>query len=169
MKKILVLILVITIASFPVSASAKVGKTTSTVAPATESTVNGIPESQIIQPMDVIVEEFVSYNPTSYVTNNRFKSIVIFDHDNTRNSQPYTMSVTVTNSTSQGSEWSGSITFTSTIKTAILGKVSTAVGISHKDTRTTNEAVDVQDQLSFLHIKQVIYSFGIKVEILAVH
>jgi len=144
LKKIITLFLVLTIATFPVNASAQEKnsvKITSTVAPATESTINGIPESQIIKPMDVFVQNFVSYNQNSYVTIDRFKSIVTFDHDNTRNSQPYTMTVTVSNSTSQASEWGGSITFTAGIKMGILGSVNTAVGITHKDTRTTNEAV----------------------------
>jgi len=142
-KKVAVLLLSMSLA-VPFSVSAAPQKTSETIFPATETTVNGVPESKIVRPMDVMVGPiFAGYSPSSYITNDRFKPIVQFDHDNRRNSSPYTMSVNVTKSEAQGSEWSGSVNFTAEIKAGILGKVNTTAGVEHKQTRATNEAVGV--------------------------
>ncbi|QTH42046.1 hypothetical protein J4772_31820 [Cohnella sp. LGH] len=114
------------------------------VYPSTETTINGVPESEIIRPMDVLAGPyFDSYtpDPSSQVRVPMFRQIASFSHDNTRNSQPFPMSVTITNSTSQGSEWTGSVSFTGEIKAGIFAKISATVGGSYKETRTTNEAV----------------------------
>lgn len=117
-------------------------KTSVTVFPATESTVNDVPESQIIRPMDVMAGPyFYSYNPNTNSINNKFKPIVQYDQDNSRNSGSVTMSVSVQKSTTQGSEWGGNVEFTGEIKAGILGAVSTKIGGSYKQTRSTNEAV----------------------------
>ncbi|MBO8162354.1 MAG: hypothetical protein H0Z34_01395 [Brevibacillus sp.] len=122
-----------------------------TVAPATETTQNGIPESELadmVRPTDVIVGPvFHSYDPDGYVTVKKFREIITFEHDNTRNSKPYNMSVTVTRSESQGSEWNGSLEFTGEIKAGILAELNSTVGVEHKTTRATNEAVGAKGDM----------------------
>ncbi|SHO48207.1 hypothetical protein [Anaerocolumna xylanovorans] len=117
-------------------------QTRSWVAPVTETTQNGIPESQIITPYDVIIGPYFSsynYNVTSKV--DKFKTIATFSHNNKYGSGPAVMNGVVTNSTSQGSEWSGNVSFTGEIKAGILADIKTQVGVGYKDSRSTNEAV----------------------------
>jgi len=142
-KTQLILILVVTffLVSLPVTASA----VTEVVSPPTESTINGIPESQIIRPMDVLVGPvFDSYTPNTVYGINKFKLIAHYTHDNSRNTTSFPMTVTITHSTQQGSEWTGSVTFTGEIKLGILAKVGATVGGSYKEYRSTNEAVGIQ-------------------------
>lgn len=105
-------------------------ETSVTVFPATESTINGVPELElkIIHPRDVLVGPFFdSYNPTTNSINNKFKEIIQYDHDNTRNSTSATMSVSVQKSNAQGSEWGGNVEFTGEIRAGIMG------GCEHKN------------------------------------
>lgn len=112
--------------------------------PATETTINGVPESEIMSPMDVTLGPyFESYTPNYNGRLEKFRQIAAFSHDNTRSSVIFPMSVTITNSTSQGSEWSGGVSFTGEIKAGIFAKLSATVSGSYKDTRVTNEAVGI--------------------------
>lgn len=51
------------------------------------------------------------------------------------------MEAQITNSASQGAEWSGNVEFTAEIKKKIIESLKGTLGISYKETRTTNEAV----------------------------
>lgn len=122
-----------------------------TVFPAIETRMNGVPESQanLILIKSVLVGPiFSSYDPNGYVTEKKFKPIVQFEHDHTRNTEPYTMSVSVQNSTSQGSEWEGAVQFSTDVKLGIIGKVNATAGVTHKQVRSTNEAVGTSGSLT---------------------
>ncbi|OAB32715.1 hypothetical protein PMSD_17245 [Paenibacillus macquariensis subsp. defensor] len=115
--------------------------------PATESLINGVPESQVIeQPStrDVLVGPiFYSYTPNYKTRVAEFKEIALYSHDNTKNPNKYNMSVSVQKSSAQGSEFGGSISFTYEIKAGIFGGLESTLGGSYKETRSTNEAVGV--------------------------
>jgi len=114
-----------------------------TVYPATKTTINGIPESQLVTPYVVYPWIFSHYDPNVNSVTNKFKKIVQYDHDNTASSAPYVMNVTITSSTAQGSEWTGDISFTAAVKTGIMSGLEIETGYSYKDSRSTNEAVGV--------------------------
>lgn len=111
------------------------------VAPATESTINGIPESDIVKTLDISGPYFDSYNPTSYQIVNKFKYIGKVVGDNRLGQEPLLIEFSVSRSTSQGSEWTGSASFTAEVKSGIIAKMSATGGYQHKEYRETNEAV----------------------------
>jgi len=144
LSTLMLFVLFFSYCSLPVSAKEKVNTqpTTSWIAPATETTQNGIPESEIMTTNDVIIGPyFSSYNSNYKTTVDEFKTIATFKHNNKYGTSVVPMTGTVTSSTSQGSEWSGNVSFTAEIKMGILGSVKTQAGVGYKDTRTTNEAV----------------------------
>ncbi len=159
-KRIVSLILIIALI-FSVSASASPkhkNETAVTVFPATETTINGIPESQLITPKVVFPWIFSHYDPDHHSTNHEFKEIVQFDLNNTNNTSIAPMLVTVTSSSSQGSEWSGSVDFTASVKTGVFGGLEAQTGIEYKEYRSTNEAVGLEagmnvDPGKYGHIK----------------
>lgn len=114
---------------------------TATYYPGEETTINGIPESEIITTQDVIVTKFVSYIPNYKTRVPEFKKIVSFSHDNTRSTTSAKQSVSITKSQSFGSEFSGSISFSGEIKAGIFGGLKNEYSIGYKETRATNEAV----------------------------
>ncbi|WP_433751060.1 hypothetical protein [Paenibacillus amylolyticus] len=114
---------------------------TATYYPGDETTINGIPESEIITTQDVIVTKFVSYKPNYKTRVPEFKKIVSFSHDNTRSTTPADQVVSITKSSSVGSEFSGSISFSGEIKAGIFGGLKNEYSIGYKETRATNEAV----------------------------
>ena len=118
--------------------------TTQTIMPATETTLNGVPESKLNnsrQPRDVIGRIFHSYSNNSRSTVPYFKLIATFAHNNLIGSEPDDMTATVTRSTSQGSEWTFSGSTSAKFKVKILGELEATLGLSFKDSRVTNEAV----------------------------
>lgn len=117
-------------------------KDTVWIAPSTETMINGQPEGSMITPRDVIIGPYFysyAYNVKTQV--DKFRVIGKFTHSNKLGTSVDPMNVTVTNSTSQGSEWSGSIQFTGEIKAGILGEIKAQGGGSYKSSRVTNEAV----------------------------
>ncbi|MCY9664963.1 hypothetical protein M5X11_08340 [Paenibacillus alginolyticus] len=144
MKVKMALLSITLLLSLPLSANAarNINVVTS---PATETTVNGIPESQLMTTQDVTIGPyFDSYTPNSNSTVLKFKKIASYSHDNSRNSTEFPMEVSITYSTSQGSEWSGSISFTGEIKAGIFAKLGATIGGGYKDARSTNEAVGIK-------------------------
>ncbi|MCP1137292.1 hypothetical protein NKT34_28985 [Paenibacillus polysaccharolyticus] len=114
---------------------------TATYYPGEETTINGVPESDIITTQDVIVTKFVSYVPNYRLRVPEFKKIATFSHDNTRSTTESKQSVTLTKSGSFGSEFSGSISFSGEIKAGIFGGLKNEYSVGYKETRVTNEAV----------------------------
>lgn len=147
MKKILSSILAITLVlslTAPAFATEENSDVSDSVwiAPSTETTINGQPETSAIMPRDVIIGPYFH----SYVYNvrtpvDKYKIIAKFTHSNKLGTSKDLMTATVTSSTSQGSEWSGSVQFTGEIKVAILGEIKAQGGGSYKSSRVTNEAV----------------------------
>jgi hypothetical protein len=125
-----------------------------TYAPATETTINGIPESNLIQPNWVSSPIFDSYSASSPGHIDFFKLIASSYVDNRSSSTPYVNKLTITQSTSQGSEWSGSVSFTGEIKAGMLGKIGTQVSGGVKESRETNEAVGASGQMTVPAYKQ---------------
>ncbi len=133
----------------PISASANaISVTNEVISPATETIINGVPESLVehpIQAQDVSVGPiFDSYDPSYTTIINKHRLIVDYSHDNSRNAGEFKMEVSISSSESQGSEFSGSITFTGEVKAGIFGGISVSNGYSVKETRTKNEAVGVK-------------------------
>jgi hypothetical protein len=134
--------------AFPMGAYAATNPVVNeTTFPSTETIINGSPTSEnsdLIKPMDVLMGPYFDSYVQNYVTSvDKFRQIAAFTLDNRYSSSdtPVPMSVTITSSTSQGSEFSGSITFTGEVKAGIFGGISVANNYSVKETRTTNEAV----------------------------
>lgn len=139
---LMTVVIIITLSGETAFAKENANQATSWVAPATETTQNGIPESQIVTPYDVIIGPYFSsfqYGVTTKI--DKYKVIATFTNNNKYGNGAAAMTGTVTNSTSQGSEWSGNISFTADIKVGILGSVKTQVGGEYKQSRSTNEAV----------------------------
>lgn len=121
------------------------------IAPATESTINGIPESQFVQPNLVIGDPiFVDYIPNTYAHNDFWKLIARTSFDNRYGTGPVPLTLNITSSTSQGSEWSGSITLNAEFKVAFLAKLGATIGGGYKETRVTNEAVGASSTITVL-------------------
>lgn len=115
---------------------------TSWYAPSTETTINGVPESQIVTIQDVIIGPYFESYDSNYVTEvDKFKVIGKFKRSNVYGTQVEPMTATVTSSTEQGSEWSGNVTFTGDIKVKVIAEIGLEIGGSYKSTRSTNEAV----------------------------
>ncbi len=151
-RKFFMMILVFTL-GFSITVSAFPNKSKSinmSVYPPTESTINGIPESQLISPKVVFPWIFDYYDPDNNSVNQKFKEIVQFNHDNTGNSTIYNMTVTVSSSESQGSEWSGNVEFTASVKAGIFAGVEAQTGTGYKEYRSTNEAVGVSGSMDVL-------------------
>lgn len=124
------------------AASAPIHKTTVWVAPETETLINGIPESQTPMVTDVIMGPyFYRYDYNQKTTVDKYRHIAHFSHDNRLNKLSEQMEAQITNSASQGAEWSGNVEFTAEIKKKIIESLKGTLGISYKETRTTNEAV----------------------------
>lgn len=112
------------------------------VSPATETIINGQPESQIPMLTDVIMGPyFYQYQYNQKTTVNKFRQIATFTHDNRLNDSAATMEAQVTRSEAQGSEWNTSCQLTADIKNKIIAALKAQVGISYKSSRSTNEAV----------------------------
>ena len=113
------------------------------VTPAEGDIVNGIEESSNggISTMDVNAGPYFSkYTPNKKKHIQRFKLIASFTYvNNTKNTAKH--SVTVSESSSKGSEWNGNIQFTADIKTKILAKAGASMGFGLKQSRSKNEAV----------------------------
>ncbi|ATF13599.1 hypothetical protein A616_16920 [Brevibacillus brevis X23] len=128
---------------------ANASSTSVIIAPATPDVHKGNPEKSkpqgINTPNDVIVGPiFDGYDHNKFIEVDKFRQIAVFSHDNRRNVKPYTMKVSVSKSESQGSEWSGNIQFTGSIKAGILADIEASVGAEYKDSRTRNEAVGAE-------------------------
>lgn len=125
-----------------------------TYAPATESTINGIPESQLIAPNWVSPPMFDSYSASSPSHVDFFKLIASSYVDNRSNPSPYVNTLTINQSAKQGSEWSGSVSLNGEIKAGMIGKISTQVSGGVKEYREVNEAVGVSGQMTVPAYKQ---------------
>lgn len=123
-------------------------------APATESTINGTPESQVISPMWVSSPIFDSYNDSTPSHVDFFKLIASSYVDNRSNSTPYQNTLTITNSASQGSEWSGSVSFSGSVRTGMLGEIGTQVSGGVTEFKETNEAVGASGTMTIPAYKQ---------------
>ena len=113
-------------------------------APPQETLINGVEESEIMTPFIIGWDNpiFVDFTPnTGTSTKNKFKSIATISHNNTRGSSPFPITMNVSQSSSVGSEYSGSLTISAELKVKILAKASVSVTGGLKETRTTNEAV----------------------------
>lgn len=149
MKKNILTIMVMAMA-LSGSLTAYASETTVTVSPATETTINGIPESEYnnYQTRDVIARTFYSYknNVTGKVDN--FKLCASFRHDNTLSPNAATMRGQVTRSEAQGSEWEFSGHIGGEFKVPILAKAEAQAGASYKMQRSKNEAVGYEVEMT---------------------
>lgn len=119
--------------------SSNVFAANATYTPAEPTLINGQPEGSTKSKQDVIALMFVSYKPKSKKHIDKFKKIVSIKYKNkTKQTQKYTAKVT--QSSSKGASWSGSLSFTGEIKAGILGGVKTQLGTSVKTSRSKNEA-----------------------------
>ena len=82
-----------------------------------------------------------AYDYNQKTTVDKYRHIAHFSHDNRLNKLSEQMEAQITNSASQGAEWSGNVEFTAEIKKKIIESLKGTLGISYKETRTTNEAV----------------------------
>lgn len=115
------------------AASAPIHKTTVWVAPETETLINGIPESQTPMVTDVIMGPyFYRYDYNQKTTVDKYRHIAHFSHDNRLNKLSEQMEAQITNSASQGAEWSGNVEFTAEIKKKIIESLKGTLGISYK-------------------------------------
>jgi len=154
MKKRLIILL--TVASLTIlssqSAFAKKDKevneeVVAVVAPATPTLVNGVPEQETFSTMSS-GQMFHSYSPNTPTRVEKFREIVKFTHDNSLSSTSYNMSVSITQSQSQGSEFYGEITFSAEVKAGIFQAVGGQITGGVKETRSYNEAVGVSGSLT---------------------
>ncbi len=129
-------------------------KTIIEYAPAEESLINGVPESELISPMWVSEPEFLGYSAGSPSTITFFKLIASSYVDNRSNPNPFHLVLNITQSTAKGSEWSGSVKFNASIKTGILGEVGLQVSGGVKETREVNEAVGISGSTDIPPYKQ---------------
>lgn len=134
--------------------AAQKNKPVVTYAPSTESIINGIPESQLVQPQWVSSPIYDDYNPSSPTHVNFFKLIVSTYVDNRTNPNPYVLENSITQSSKQGSEWNGSVSFSGSIKSGMLGEISTQVSGGVKEYRETNEAVGCKGIMTVPAYKQ---------------
>ena len=82
---------------------------------------NGIPESQTPMVTDVIMGPyFYRYDYNQKTTVDKYRHIAHFSHDNRLNKLSEQMEAQITNSASQGAEWSGNVEFTAEIKKKII-------------------------------------------------
>lgn len=112
------------------------------VAPPTESTINGIPESQVCEPMGIMGPPiFVDYAQSSGYYTPWFRLIARTSFDNRNGTSAVPLTLNITHSTQQGSEWYISLSITAEFKTSFRAKLGATVGGGYKETRSTNEAV----------------------------
>lgn len=146
MKKITSLLLLVVLCvtcAFPALAVSPVsGKTEVWTAPATETMINGQPESSIPATVDVLIGPYFSnYINRKTEQIDEYKLIAKFKHDNRNGSASAAMKAQITVSEAQGGEWGGNVNFTDEIKTGIISSLKASVGVSYKASRSRNEAV----------------------------
>lgn len=146
MKKNLLSVLALTTVIFGTSFAGTVNAEQPEVkyAPPQETLINGVEESKLIAPLAIGYDNpiFVDFKPsTGARTINAFKPIASVSHNNTRASDKFPISMNVTSSSSVGSEFSGSLTFTGELEIKLIAKAGAELSGSYKKTRTTNEAV----------------------------
>lgn len=120
------------------------GEPTVNYAPPQETLINGIEESKIIRPHIIGYDNpiFVSYTPSAGASEiTKFKYIAGISADNSRSSAPFPIKLILSQTSSSGSEFSGSVEFKASVKAGIIGKLDTTVAGGVKETRTTNEGV----------------------------
>lgn len=109
-----------------------------------EAFVNGTPGNRQVKPMvgmggPVMIE----YSPTVVSIVPHWKEIARSSFDNSLGSGPATVSLSITHSSEQSSEFDGDVEFTGDVKAFVLAQIGAKAGFGMKDKRLTDEAVGI--------------------------
>lgn len=156
MKKVLLMILIVTLSIVPIFAEVKQNKGTGiiTVAPATQTTVNGkVSDDTITNRAITLGPFFKSYSGTNS-TIAFFKLIGSSYNDNRNSTTPFVINYLISSSASQGSEFSGSITLSGEMKASVVAKIGASVQGGCTLTKSTNSAVGISGTMTVPAKKQ---------------
>lgn len=153
MKKSILLFLVVSITCclpmpiFAESSRTNIPVPIESVSPATQTTVNGIPDMDI-NPRAITLGPFFKSYSGQNSTINYFKKIGSTYVDNRNNSTPFILTYNVSRSEEQGSEFSCSLTLSGEMKLSVVANVGASVTGGCTLTKKTNEAVGVSGTMT---------------------
>lgn len=85
----------------------------------------------------------IGYSPKTVSIMPHWKEIARSSFDNSLGSGPATVSLSITHSSEQSSEFDGDVEFTGDVKAFVLAQIGAKAGFGMKETRLTDEAVGI--------------------------